>query len=819
MPIRGPRLRLFGRMLSYIGLTTFLPLVAVLSIATSRTYRIVQDDSYRYAATLGSHYADLIGQEIRFRLGQLEAMASVFETYGLLPPEDRRNIVSTALHSVLAVSPDLRAVWALWEPGAIGDSGERDSPGIQGDPNIAQDGLYSGDEDSAAKDPSRRGLRGTYYVCWYWRGGEIAKAGIASGGWRSNFYKPAKERMAPVLINPYYYTYTGKPEGKDLETTISVPIVVDGAFKGVVGFDLSTNFYGTLLADFKIFETGYGVLAGSDGRIIWHPDPSKIGLITGTSDGPEAEKYYLGKFAEGRAFSADRISALTGKKSRIFFFPVDCGISSMHWFFSAVVPLSEIREAADRLAYVLWGTGSLVLIALGLAIFATARRLTLPISALSASAQRIALGDFSSRVEAKGYDEVADLANSFNTMGSRLEATLLQHEDANRELTAMNIELSEAKEGLIALNAELETKVAERTKELSESNRNLSAMNAELSAAMERLKLAQEQAITAEKFAVIGRLSANVAHEINTPLGAISSSADRLLDIMAGLIKTLPDFLIALRPEERDFFYLLLPGRDDSAADFMRAYDRATMRSLSARFAEAGFENPELVADDIRSLDLDDVEAAVATTIALRRPDIVEMAAMVSSLRLSGYIIRNAVDMASRTVMALSEYSRHGESEEPSLFYPIREIENLLVLYHNYIKRGVEIVRNFNCTEPVFGSRERISHVWANIINNALQAMEYKGTLEIGTRLDGEWIIVSFTDSGPGIPESNKASIFEPFFTTKLPGEGTGLGLNICKNIVEQHGGRISFESGPGRTTFMVAFKVYSQSVKKEEPK
>jgi len=91
-----------------------------------------------------------------------------------------------------------------------------------------------------------------------------------------------------------------------------------------------------------------------------------------------------------------------------------------------------------------------------------------------------------------------------------------------------------------------------------------------------------------------------------------------------------------------------------------------------------------------------------------------------------------------------------------------------------------------------------------NLINNSLQAMDYRGTLTISTEHAGEWIIVSFSDTGAGIPESIRDRIFDPFFTTKKHGEGIGLGLDIARSIVEGAGGRIEFESVPGNTVFRV---------------
>lgn len=85
--------------------------------------------------------------------------------------------------------------------------------------------------------------------------------------------------------------------------------------------------------------------------------------------------------------------------------------------------------------------------------------------------------------------------------------------------------------------------------------------------------------------------------------------------------------------------------------------------------------------------------------------------------------------------------------------------------------------------------------------------MSYKGKLEIRTELNDSWIVVSFIDSGIGIPKEIEDKIFEPFFTTKKHGEGIGIGLDICKKIISNMGGKIEFESNPGKTQFSVWLK------------
>ena len=101
--------------------------------------------------------------------------------------------------------------------------------------------------------------------------------------------------------------------------------------------------------------------------------------------------------------------------------------------------------------------------------------------------------------------------------------------------------------------------------------------------------------------------------------------------------------------------------------------------------------------------------------------------------------------------------------------------------------------------------KDEISQVWTNLLQNAIQAMRLEGTLLISAKLNGDSVVVSFKDSGPGIDPEIQERIFEPFFTTKKAGEGSGLGLDIVKKIVEKHDGSIWLESELGKgATFHV---------------
>jgi signal transduction histidine kinase len=99
-----------------------------------------------------------------------------------------------------------------------------------------------------------------------------------------------------------------------------------------------------------------------------------------------------------------------------------------------------------------------------------------------------------------------------------------------------------------------------------------------------------------------------------------------------------------------------------------------------------------------------------------------------------------------------------------------------------------------------------------NLVQNALQAMNYEGSLTIEVAEQNNNAVISITDTGMGIEPEIKERIFEPFFTTKPQGEGSGLGLDIIKKIIEKHDGKIMVESQAGKTTFTIFIPIESSS-------
>ncbi len=361
-------------------------------------------------------------------------------------------------------------------------------------------------------------------------------------------------------------------------------------------------------------------------------------------------------------------------------------------------------------------------------------------------------------------------------------------------------------ERIADLYIEMERKVLERTEELRAANQGLTEANTELERTLSELGRAQNQLVQAEKLAALGQIAAGMAHELNTPLGAILSSNRSIIEIMKSKLPGFPRFLAGLSKTERRWFEELSSESFHRSVDLDKSVDRARRKELKSMLQEAGVENITSLLDMIIELGIHDSLANYRDLLRHEhRDEILSNAATLFRVRRLNEIIAVAADKATHVVGALKSYLRRDDAEKDGPVDVHVEMETILTLYHNKLKHGVTVKKRF-ATGGVSarGNRDRLNQVWINLINNALQAMDYRGTLTISTEHAGEWIIVSFSDTGTGIPESIRDRIFEPFFTTKKHGEGIGLGLDIARSIVEGAGGRIEFESVPGNTVFRV---------------
>ena len=133
-----------------------------------------------------------------------------------------------------------------------------------------------------------------------------------------------------------------------------------------------------------------------------------------------------------------------------------------------------------------------------------------------------------------------------------------------------------------------------------------------------------------------------------------------------------------------------------------------------------------------------------------------------------------------------------------------------MTMLSHKIGYDVEVIREYNRRLPrMVAYPAELNQVWTNLIDNAIDAMDGRGTLTVRTRASGDRLAVEIGNTGPRIPTEIRSRIFEPFFTTKDIGKGTGLGLDIAwRIVVGRHRGEMSVESEPGDTRFTVALPV-----------
>lgn len=272
----------------------------------------------------------------------------------------------------------------------------------------------------------------------------------------------------------------------------------------------------------------------------------------------------------------------------------------------------------------------------------------------------------------------------------------------------------------------------------------------ELQDANLELKQAQQQLLQSEKMASIGQLAAGVAHEINNPIGYVNSNFGALNDYVNDLLKLI---------------------------DAYKAYE----------VAHPEIEELKVVRELERSID-----------IAFVRKDVV------------GLLEESAegIKRVRKIVRDLREFSHVSEENMKPVDLTVG-IESTLNIARNETKYKAEVVKRFGQIPQVECVPSQINQVFMNLIVNAAQAIEERGTITITTRDEPGSVIVEVSDTGPGIAPEILGRIFEPFFTTKDVGKGTGLGLSLSYSIIENHHGSIEVESELGKgTTFRIRLPV-----------
>lgn len=357
---------------------------------------------------------------------------------------------------------------------------------------------------------------------------------------------------------------------------------------------------------------------------------------------------------------------------------------------------------------------------------------------------------------------------------------------------------------------QLEARVLQRTAELAHANAglekanlDLQASNAELAVTLDELQRTHSQLVESEKLATLGQLIAGIAHEINTPLGSIASSIDT---IIAGAQQQAAflQLVATLAPDARARVTALL---DAAAAGSTLSLKEKRMlkKDYETRLAACPGVDARKAAEVLSHLAPLEVEPYLPLLGHPQAAALLEHVKHGINIHRASHNIKIASEKARKVVFALKNFARFSDTGSKTPTRLRDSIDTVLTLYHNQIKQAVDLHADLPELPPIPAYADELGQVWMNLIHNALQAMDYSGRLDITLEQDAAQAVVRIRDSGCGIPEDIRDRIFQPFFTTKPAGEGSGLGLDIVRKILDKHGGSIRVESTVGRgSTFEV---------------
>ena len=278
--------------------------------------------------------------------------------------------------------------------------------------------------------------------------------------------------------------------------------------------------------------------------------------------------------------------------------------------------------------------------------------------------------------------------------------------------------------------------------------------NSELEQTHSELKNTHIQLLQQEKMASIGQLAAGIAHEINNPMGFITSN----LGTLDKYLSRITEYLTAA---DRIVAASALPERDETTALRSRLKLDYIVNDAHQLIEESldGTTRVKNIVDDLKNLSRTDKQEMIHADL--------------------NKIIETALNMAG-----------------------------------NEIKYVADVDKQISDIPSILCHPQQLSQVFINLLINACHAMDGHGTITIRSWHTGDSAFISVRDTGSGIPEAALNRIFEPFFTTKEVGKGTGLGLSISYDILQKHGGDISVESTPGHgSVFLVRLPVDTTAV------
>ena len=434
------KMNLKTKMLVYILSTASIIYVLALGYVGLKLNNIAFDNAKELTNTYAREYANYTKADLSVDMNMTRALAQVSMGYKNLPPDQMNDILNEMLEHLIKENPNFLSTWYNWELSAIW--------------------------------PDWKKPHGRQRLTYYRMDGQIKyKEEIIDTvpGFTKGAYYDILEKQVEYVMDPYYFTFQ---EGEDevLETSVAVPIIIDGVTVGIAGIDLLLQRFQDIIVEIHPIKDSYAFLISNNGQFVAHNNEELVGLFVQDLEVEETD--ILQKIQTGKEFLNTR-KGEDGEDYWVSYAPVYIGNSPTPWSFGIAVPIDVImaEEKATLKKSVLAGLIGLILTAL--IIWIIAHNISRPVVKTTAILSDLAKGDIdeSKKINIKTKDEIGEMANSVNTLIDGLNKTAEFAEEIGKGNLEKEFELLSDKD--ILGNSLLEMRKSLKTANEQETERKL----------------------------------------------------------------------------------------------------------------------------------------------------------------------------------------------------------------------------------------------------------------------------------------------------------------------------------------------------------
>jgi len=389
-------MKIYQKILLYLLSTAVFIFGITLTIISYNARNIALEDAKSLTNELVKEYAAQVKSGIDADIFICRTVEQIFRGYDQIPRKVREPIYLAIQKNILKSYPEFVSFGTSWELSAI---------------------------DSTYEKTYGRFLDG-----YFREGGEIKYfqkfVNMEGDKIGSNYYK-MKKAGSDLVVDPEYYSYTGRSEDEILNSNISVPIMKNFKFCGVVGIDVDLTKFQNIIDKIKPFPGSYAYIIANNCTYVAHPDKNKITKSIIQDNQAENVEYKIeDKIKNGEYFSYFTKNS-TGSEVYTSYAPIYFDKISNPWSLGMVIPINEIMSRANRMLYISIVVGIIGLILLGLVIWRMSLNITMPLIKSSAVLEEVAKGkiDTKLKLQIESKDEMGQIAKSVNALIEGLEST------------------------------------------------------------------------------------------------------------------------------------------------------------------------------------------------------------------------------------------------------------------------------------------------------------------------------------------------------------------------------------------------------------